>query len=236
MGQQEENRARSENKDREARILDSAGAMLLRYGYEKVTIGDIAEEAGISKGAIYLHFASRDALFQALVMREITRFSITWMQKVEDDPLGGTLSGLYRNTLITLADFPLIRAMIGGDRKMMGDLGRYFGASMYVTAYHTRQSFIRRMQAVGAIRSDYDPSVLAYIFNALSHGLIKIVEVMPEGYTPHIEDLIQNLTRLLDSALSPPNGEQYSEVGKQVYREVMAEYLDRLNRSTTGDG
>ncbi|MGW2198666.1 helix-turn-helix domain-containing protein, partial [Streptosporangium sp. NPDC001682] len=37
------------------RILDAAAELLVRLGYRKVTIDDIARLAGIGKGTVYLH-------------------------------------------------------------------------------------------------------------------------------------------------------------------------------------
>lgn len=52
---------KSENKPREKRILQATARLLMRYGYDKMTMSDIATEAGISKGAIYLHYTSKEA-------------------------------------------------------------------------------------------------------------------------------------------------------------------------------
>jgi len=40
-------------------ILDAVGHLLGRYGYSKMTVEDIAHEAGIGKGTMYLHFPSK---------------------------------------------------------------------------------------------------------------------------------------------------------------------------------
>ena len=41
-------------------LLDSAIALFLKYGVNKVTIDDICAECGLSKGAFYYNFASKD--------------------------------------------------------------------------------------------------------------------------------------------------------------------------------
>jgi AcrR family transcriptional regulator len=43
-------------------ILDAVDALLARYGYRKMTMDDVAREAGIGKGTIYLHFAGKEEL------------------------------------------------------------------------------------------------------------------------------------------------------------------------------
>lgn len=41
-------------------ILDATDRLLARYGYRKMTMDDIAQEVGIGKGSIYLHFSSKE--------------------------------------------------------------------------------------------------------------------------------------------------------------------------------
>ena len=43
-----------------AAILDAADRLLARRGYKKMTVGELAREAGIGKGTVYLHFESKE--------------------------------------------------------------------------------------------------------------------------------------------------------------------------------
>jgi AcrR family transcriptional regulator len=47
-------------------ILAAFERLVARYGLDKVTMKDLAKEGGISVGAIYLHFANKDALIVAV--------------------------------------------------------------------------------------------------------------------------------------------------------------------------
>ncbi|HST83414.1 MAG TPA: helix-turn-helix domain-containing protein [Kineosporiaceae bacterium] len=51
--------------DRTGHILDSALTVFSQYGYAKTTMQDIARAAGMSRAALYLHFASKEDLFRA---------------------------------------------------------------------------------------------------------------------------------------------------------------------------
>ncbi len=48
-------------------LLASAAAAFARSGYAGASVDDIAEEAGFSKGAFYSNFASKEAIFLALL-------------------------------------------------------------------------------------------------------------------------------------------------------------------------
>src|SRR5690606_41617518 len=47
--------------------------LILRWGYDKTTVEDVARAAGVAKGTIYLHWKTRDALFTALLRRDRVR-------------------------------------------------------------------------------------------------------------------------------------------------------------------
>src|SRR5215469_10283501 len=45
--------------DRGDRILDALATLIARWGYGKTTVDDIAREAGVAKGTVYLHWPSK---------------------------------------------------------------------------------------------------------------------------------------------------------------------------------
>jgi AcrR family transcriptional regulator len=69
--------ARSERTRR--RLVHAGAQMFNRCGYASATLGQIAEVAGLTKGALYFHFASKDGLVDAVqeqahaVLREFVR-------------------------------------------------------------------------------------------------------------------------------------------------------------------
>ena len=54
-------------------ILDATDRLLARFGYRKMTVEDIAAEAGIGKGTIYLHFTSKEEVVLSHVDRIVER-------------------------------------------------------------------------------------------------------------------------------------------------------------------
>ncbi len=61
---------------RRQQILDAAAALAIRDGLDGTSIAVVAAEAGVAKGAIYLHFASRSELIAGLQAR-------VWAQMME---------------------------------------------------------------------------------------------------------------------------------------------------------
>lgn len=54
-------------------ILDAAIRLMQRYGYRKTTMEDLAREAGIGKGTIYLYFPSKEEIALACADRANAR-------------------------------------------------------------------------------------------------------------------------------------------------------------------
>lgn len=61
-------------KDTRQRILDAAQNLFNQYGYNGVSLHDIAEEIGISKGNLTYHFAKKEEIIESLLAGEIDTF------------------------------------------------------------------------------------------------------------------------------------------------------------------
>ena len=57
-------------------ILDATDRLLTKYGYKKMTIDDLAKEAGIGKGSVYLHFSSKEEVALSHIDRIVDRLKI----------------------------------------------------------------------------------------------------------------------------------------------------------------
>lgn len=56
---------RKESRPQE--LLDAALSLFAQYGYAQTRLDDVAALAGVSKGTVYLYFASKQDLFEAVV-------------------------------------------------------------------------------------------------------------------------------------------------------------------------
>ena len=54
-----------------ARLLKAAGAIFAKRGYHDATLDEIAQRAGVSKGALYYNFASKEDLFLTLLSERL---------------------------------------------------------------------------------------------------------------------------------------------------------------------
>ena len=58
--------------DRPDEVLDAALRLFVRKGFAATKVEDIAHAAGLSKGAIYRYFSSKEEIFESLVKRALT--------------------------------------------------------------------------------------------------------------------------------------------------------------------
>ena len=63
-----------QRQEREALILQAAEEVLIEKGYHEMSMDEIAARVGISKGTVYLHFASKEDLVFALFERDMQKF------------------------------------------------------------------------------------------------------------------------------------------------------------------
>lgn len=70
-------------------VLDAALALFVEKGFAATRVEDIAKRAGLSKGAIYLYFPSKEALLEGLVRRAlvpIVELAGQMMTSMQGDP------------------------------------------------------------------------------------------------------------------------------------------------------
>lgn len=108
--------------DRSVRMLDAAGELLLAHGYRRVTIDDVARRAGVGKGTVYLHWASKLELFAAVLLRDSVRITRGMRAALHADPAEVLLHRSLRRSLLLVAERPLTWAMHNGDTEILGEI------------------------------------------------------------------------------------------------------------------
>ena len=58
----------------EAEILDATREILAERGYVAMSMDDLAAQVGISKPTLYSHFATKDEIIVATILREVQGF------------------------------------------------------------------------------------------------------------------------------------------------------------------
>jgi AcrR family transcriptional regulator len=72
----------AEHKEqRRVQILDGARRCFAQYGYEGATVARLEQEIGLSRGAIFNYYPSKDALFIEIALATSKRLTDVWLQQ-----------------------------------------------------------------------------------------------------------------------------------------------------------
>ena len=72
--------------DKPQQIIDAAVQVFARKGYYNSRVSDIAKEAGIAAGTIYLYFRTKDDILVTLFREKMTEFVGTVRKAIADEP------------------------------------------------------------------------------------------------------------------------------------------------------
>lgn len=228
--------ATSRNPERETRILEAATRLFLHFGYNKTTVSDIAREASISKGAIYLHFDSKEALFEALIERESTAYTTEWLQRLEADTQIWSFITMFKLALEVLPNYPIMLAAARADEHVLGNFPMK-NIELFHEKFARNQQLFAQLQAIGVMRTDLDPQVIAYLMAVIGYGVLAVGDSIPKAETPPFEAITDGIAKLLDGGLLPPDGGN-REAGKHLVMQMaegLRQYLasKQSNQTTT---
>jgi AcrR family transcriptional regulator len=224
----------SDSDERRQQILDAAAAVIIRLGYDKATMSDIAEEAGASRRTVYLYFEGKEELFEALISREYLQYSQTCLEYIEADPRGGTVGGFYRALFHAVNSRPLMAAMMRRDRRVIGNyLRKRDNLCTRMLAGVNAPDFFQALQAAGAIRQDIDAAVIGHIIEMLAYGQLTIGDFVPPDQFPPYDAVMEALAGMMDRALLPEDGGN-SESGKVIFRQVTTAARAQMERIQQG--
>lgn len=213
-----------DEQERERMILDAAAQLLLRHGYNKTTMSDVAEAVGLNRALIYPHFKSKDELVEALIIRELERYADMWSQIFKTDPLGGSIASIYRSMPPVLKQLPLMVAILTRDEQTFGKYLRKPGNILaYLATTVTTREVLQVMQELGVVRQDVNIAAMAFIMDALTPAILEALSPHreePSGDSarpgkPSYEEVMETVAEMLERMLTPESGANL-EAGKAV--------------------
>ncbi len=162
-------------EDRRQQILDAAVTSFSRKGFHQATIEDIRLEAGLSRGAVYHYFKSKEDIIDGLRQRSADETGSIFADVAEiEDPMEN-LVGLVDSTLdriISPASLDANRLALFLWAESLVNLRIMDGQLSSVGSYrHMVEESVRGAQTRGYIKSDLEPSATALVITAALFGL-----------------------------------------------------------------
>jgi AcrR family transcriptional regulator len=166
-----------------ARLMDAARALFVERGYAETSTPEVVRAAGVTRGALYHHFADKLALFDAVVAAEAEALTLEIERASEAasaDSLGAGTSAFFDamaepgRARLLLVDGP---AVLGRER--MDD----------IDAGHGRRSL---RAGLAATRPDLSPETLDAMSAVLSAAFDRAALDIAEGANdaPYLEALM----------------------------------------------
>jgi AcrR family transcriptional regulator len=188
--------------ERAQRILDAAADLLLRWGYKRVTIDDIAKQTGIGAGTIYLHWKTKEALFESVMLREAVAVWRTLLARVRADPEEVLLHRLMRSLFLVTRQRPLARALFTRDVNLLGKLSQ--GSLMQAAQQMVpSEAFVSMLRDWGLLRSDMHLSAQAYAFAATVTGFSVADPLLGDADTCSLEEKAEAMAQTMRRAFEP---------------------------------
>jgi AcrR family transcriptional regulator len=218
---------RSKRQERADRILDAAAELILRWGYKKTTIDDIARQAGVAKGTIYLHWKTREDLFMALITREDLKLAEDMKQRIASDPEGSTLRGFVKHSTLALMKNPLMKALLLNDTEMLGEFAsREYNSATYAERIANYKTFLEFLRSHGVVRTDVGIREQTYILSAVWIGFLLVDPWMPDEFKFSDEEVVEMLADTVQLALGPGT----TATGEPVEADPLQELSNALNQ------
>lgn len=95
------------------KISECAERLFLKFGFDNVSVDSIVEMAGVSKGAFYVHFDSKDSLISLIIANYVEKLDLSYKSFLESLPANTTASDMLISLAGKIAD--IIAFTIGYD-------------------------------------------------------------------------------------------------------------------------
>jgi AcrR family transcriptional regulator len=202
---------RGDAEARRAEILDAALHMFGQYGFRRTSMDDIAREAGIAKGTIYLSFASKEEVFRALAQRLAQQMlagaeAASRRPGTTTDKLTAMIAAWFGTYADTISRSPHADELLDAKHRLSADL-----ASDAASRY---KQLVRDVITAAAASGELDlesavltPDAAAELLIASARGL-ESSEPSRAAYRSYLSALVRvmvaGLSGRLPSGASPP--------------------------------
>ena len=156
------------------KIVLASARLFARKGYSATSIADISNEVGVTKGALYHHFAGKEAIFYAVVSRIRSTWQSTVARPVVSarDSLERLQILLDRQARFLETDETFCLVLNGLMTEMEGVNPEL--VSVIKEVYSELTGFIEQIlsrgQADGRVRKDLDPALAALALVGMLRG------------------------------------------------------------------
>ncbi|MGV0744846.1 TetR/AcrR family transcriptional regulator [Mycolicibacterium sp. XJ870] len=225
-------------RERADRILDTAKDLLLRWGYRRIRIDEVAKRSGIGKGTVYLHWRTREQMLSAVGTRETAEMVGAVVSAIRGGPQEVMPNRLMRRIFLEAMQRPVLRAIYTRDTDTMdalvadnsqGSIGANFaGWREYLTILHGH----------GLLGEGLRPEDVHYPLTASVFGFFAAEPMVPDELGLSLDEKADHLANMLRRAFEPmrPPAAKRVEAAAGEVGALFERLADEFRTLTYGGG
>jgi AcrR family transcriptional regulator len=171
------------------KIVNSAVDLFAESGYQATGLGDIIQRAELTKGALYYHFDSKEALATAII-EEGASTALTAFRNI-GEPSAPALENMIHGVFV-VADLIRTDKMVRTGAQLLRAFGEFNDATVLTHGHLSAEMVNRVSQAIaeGDLRDDLDPQAVGEVIVSAMLGAELVSNVSSGG-----SDLIERIAR-----------------------------------------
>ncbi|UDF05204.1 TetR/AcrR family transcriptional regulator [Asticcacaulis sp. AND118] len=150
-------------------LLQAAYDLFSRHGYADTRMDDVAAAAGVSKGTVYLYFPTKEALFEALLRRDVLpRIGrLLFVLEHYNGPVGWLLKRVagFVGGKLDSGNVPLYPKLLIREAARFPELARFYHEEVVTRVLAALEALFARAIARGELRAG-DAKLYAHLFIA----------------------------------------------------------------------
>ena len=159
---------RNDRGDKRERILIAAERIFARHGFFAARVSEIAREAGVADGTIYLYFKSKDDLLISLFENRMKQVNDELRRAIADRQPAEQLRAFIRTYLQLVSDEPTVAEVLTIELRQ---------SSKFMKEYDNPQfaDFLRMLGGIiadGQARGELDPAIPSHIAARMIFGIL----------------------------------------------------------------
>lgn len=191
-------------RERADRILDTVSDLLLRWGYRRIRIDEVAKRSGIGKGTVYLHWRTREQMLAAVGSRETARMVDAVTESIRTDPRTALPHLLMRRIFIEAMGRPVLRAIYTQDVETVDALATDRSQkAMGGANFAGWRDYLEIVHRHGLLREGLLPADVHYPLTATVYGFFAAEPLLPDELDLSLDDKADQLAGTLQRAFEP---------------------------------
>ncbi|MCH9766080.1 MAG: TetR/AcrR family transcriptional regulator [Alphaproteobacteria bacterium] len=185
---------------RREHILDAAELCFSRAGFHRCTMQDICKEAGVSPGALYLYFDSKEDLIAGIAERERAEFQSRFADMADAPDFLQALSVLGEQYFVEEPAHRRLMCVEIGVEATRNDTVSEIYRSVDDVVMQSFETLFQRLKNEGRIQPTEDIPTLAKLFALIGDGMVWRRATDPKF---DAETLLPAVTRLITLMMQP---------------------------------